>query len=104
MPWLEFQCALISLGFRQFGLSITWVSRIIEWTPPDGFVDVEEAGPFHRWRHQHVFSPEGLLERVDYEVPLTNLGGRWADVLIVRPELERLFAFRHAVTKRALPG
>ena len=96
--------ALITLRFRQFGLPITWVSRIAEWNPPDGFVDVQESGPFRRWRHQHVFSPEELLDRVDYEVPLASFGGRWAEILMVRPELERLFAFRHAVTSRALLG
>ena len=96
--------AIVTLRFRQFGLPITWVSRIAEWTEPSGFVDVQESGPFHRWRHEHIFSAGELLDRVDYEVPLSMLGGRLAEKLMVRPDLERMFAFRHAVTREALLG
>ncbi|MEO6323586.1 MAG: SRPBCC family protein [Thermoanaerobaculia bacterium] len=96
--------AIITLRFRQFGLPITWVSRIVEWDPPSGFVDVQLSGPFRRWRHQHLFEDGQLLDRLDYEVPLAMLGGRLAERLMVRPELERLFAFRQAVTRQVLLG
>lgn len=95
----------VTLRIRQFGIPITWVSRIEAWDPPNGFTDVQESGPFKRWRHRHRFEVGELLDLVEYEVPLSMAGGRLADLFMVRPELERLFAFRHEVTRqRLLPG
>lgn len=90
---------------RQFGVPILWVAKITEVRPPHEFVDVALKSPFKSWTHRHQFFPheEGTLVRdvIDYELPLGPLG-RLADRLFVRRDLERLFAYRHEVTKRTL--
>jgi ligand-binding SRPBCC domain-containing protein len=67
------------------------------------FVDVMRRGPFRWWRHEHRFEPvtdgaSRLVDDVEYEVP-----GGWAGRLVagglVTRRLERLFAWRHQVTR-----
>ena len=87
-----------------FGLPIRWVSRIEEWEPPVRFVDVQVKGPFSRWRHEHIFEDGALIDRVDYEVPLALAGGRLVDFAVVRPDLRRMFRFRHEATAQRLLG
>jgi ligand-binding SRPBCC domain-containing protein len=94
--------ARVVIRVRQFGVWLTWVSLIEAWEPDSRFVDVQERGPFASWRHEHVFADGRLLDRVTYEVPLARFGGRLADVSLVRPDIERMFAHRHAVTREAL--
>lgn len=94
--------ARVVFRVTHFGVALQWVSLIEAWDPPRGFVDIQETGPFARWRHEHVFEEELLVDRIDYEVPLARLGGRLADHVIVRPDLERMFAYRHLVTTAAL--
>lgn len=92
----------VVLRLRQFGITIDWVSRIEAWEPEVRFVDVQLSGPFARWRHEHLFEEGRLVDTVDYEVPLALLGGRLVDLALIRPDLTRMFAFRHDVTRRAL--
>ncbi|MCA1628831.1 MAG: SRPBCC family protein [Acidobacteria bacterium] len=86
------------LGF----LPVRWVARHTLYDPPRSFEDVQERGPFHCWRHRHVVLPhaEGatLRDEIEYEPPLGVLG-RIAEPFLVRPRLEKLFAYRHAVTR-----
>jgi ligand-binding SRPBCC domain-containing protein len=70
------------------------------------FRDVQTAGPFRRWEHTHLFTPEGpeacrLEDRIAYELPFGALGnffGGW----LVRRKLARVFAYRHRVTAEAM--
>jgi len=94
--------ARVVIRVKQFGVWLTWVSLIAEWEPPVRFVDIQEKGPFASWRHEHLFTNGRLVDRITYEVPLAHLGGRLFDVLLVRPDIERMFAHRHAVTREAL--
>lgn len=96
--------AVVVLEVAPFGVPIRWVSRIEEWRPPFGFVDVQVKGPFARWRHEHVFEEGALVDRVDYEVPLARAGGRLVDLAFVRPDLRRMFRFRHEATAARLLG
>lgn len=69
------------------------------------FRDRLVRGPFAAWLHRHRFVPEGgatiLIDDVAYELPLWPVS-RPADALLVRPRLERLFAYRHEETARAV--
>ena len=96
--------ARIVLEAAPFGVRVTWVSRIEAWEPPFRFVDVQEKGPFRRWRHEHLFEEGALVDRVDYEVPLALAGGRLVDLAFVRPDLRRMFRFRHQATAQRLLG
>jgi ligand-binding SRPBCC domain-containing protein len=82
---------------------VQWHARHVDYEPPHRFVDEQVAGPFKRWRHEHRIEPvpggAELIDQVDYEPPLGpvgKLGGR----LVIPVMLKRMFAYRHAVTKK----
>jgi ligand-binding SRPBCC domain-containing protein len=81
---------------------VRWIARHVAYDPPRSFEDVQERGPFRRWRHRHVVLPhaEGatLRDEIDYEPPFGFLG-RLAEPFLVRPRLEKLFGHRHRVTR-----
>ena len=97
--------ALHVLKVRQFGIPLVWKARISEVHPPIGFTDTAEKSPFKSWRHRHEFiHAEGgslLRDTVTYEAPFGPLGDL-ARVLFIDRDIERLFAFRHKATRRAL--
>jgi len=69
------------------------------------FADRMVRGPFPHWLHRHVVAPQGpgestLTDDVELELPLGALG-RWLGAPLARHALERMFAYRHAVTRRA---
>ena len=62
-------------------------------------------GPFAHWHHRHLIldHPGGSMLRDEIEyLPRGGFLGRWVDGLAVRPQLRRLFDFRHEVTRREL--
>lgn len=72
------------------------------------FQDTMRSGPFARWVHTHTMETDGaggtwLVDHIDYALPLGalgQLGGGW----FVRRKLERMFAYRHEVTRKACEG
>ncbi len=67
------------------------------------FVDVMRRGPFRHWRHEHRFEAlapgaSRLVDDVAYELPLGALG-RLAGGAMVQRRLDRMFTYRHAVTR-----
>ncbi len=98
---------LIDYRIRVLGLPVRWTSRIEVLEPNVRFVDVQVRGPYRLWRHEHTF--EGgdggtrVRDRVEYELPLFPIG-ELAHPLLVRPDLDRIFSFRHAATRRLLEG
>lgn len=88
------QGALIDYSLRLRGVPIRWRTRITRWEPPRCFVDEQVRGPYRLWRHTHFFEPRdgGTLCRdlVEYKAPFDGL----VHARLVRPDLERIFAFR----------
>jgi ligand-binding SRPBCC domain-containing protein len=86
---------LIDYRLTLRGIPIRWQSVISSWEPPLRFVDRQTRGPYRRWHHDHIFESVdgGTLCRdiVDYDV----MGGRLVNALFVRPDLLKIFAFRH---------
>ncbi len=110
-PWLNFKIitptpiamragALIDYRLRVHGLPVRWRTRINEWQPPHRFVDEQLRGPYRQWIHEHTFAARdgGTLARdvVRYAVPLDFLTHRW----LVRPDVEKIFAFRAQALKK----
>lgn len=68
------------------------------------FRDVQMRGPFAHWEHLHRVEPADdgracvLTDEIKYRLPF-GAAGRIAGGPFARAELERLFAYRHAVTK-----
>ena len=76
--------------------------RITGWNPPRSYVDVQEAGPYRVWRHEHQLAPDGqttlIDDRVYYALRLGALSGmvnRW----LIAPHLREFFRYRAEVLK-----
>jgi ligand-binding SRPBCC domain-containing protein len=69
------------------------------------FQDTMMEGPFARWVHTHRMEPDGqggtwLIDHIAYELPF-GLIGRIAGGWIARRRLEKMFDYRHEITKKA---
>ena len=80
-----------------------WVAEHTKYEPPRMFEDVQISGPFASWRHQHIVLPleSGaiLRDEIEYEPPLSFLGNLAAP-FVIAPKLEKLFAYRHEITRK----
>ncbi len=114
-PWLRFRIltpspihmkvgALIDYRIRWKSVPLRWRTRIAEWNPPHGFVDVQERGPYALWHHTHTFegTPGGvwMTDRVRYALPLGALG-RCIHAVGIRRDVHAIFDYRRAVIERA---
>jgi ligand-binding SRPBCC domain-containing protein len=89
-------------------LWLRWVAEHIAYERDRSFADRQIEGPFASWEHHHLVEDLSepsrprtrLTDRVTYELPLGPLGALFGGVF-VRRKLDRLFAFRHEVTRRA---
>ncbi len=91
------------IEMRLFGLvPVRWVAEHTAYDAPRLFEDVQVSGPFRAWRHRHrvLPHPDGarLRDEITYEPPLGALGRLTAPIAVV-PKLERMFAWRHEVTR-----
>lgn len=80
----------------------------IAYEPGRMFTDKMNRGPFASWVHKHIVTPHGpdestLTDDIEYQLPLGALGRLFGGVF-ARRELERLFAYRHEVTRQACEG
>lgn len=79
-----------------------WVAEHTVYDPPRMFEDVQIEGPFRSWRHKHIIEPHPdgaiLRDEIEYLMPL-EFFGPLAAPMAVKPRLEKLFEYRHQVTK-----
>jgi ligand-binding SRPBCC domain-containing protein len=92
---------------------VAWVAEYVELVPPHAtitgaearFVDVQVRGPFRSWVHSHEFEAVDdhttrCVDCIVYTPPLGPLG--WVgDVLVVRPAVRKMFAYRAAKLREA---
>jgi len=98
--------ARVSLLVGPWPFSLRWELEHRDYRYGRSFTDVQVSGPFRCWTHVHRMIPEGphacvLEDTIEYVLPLGGLGRLFGRPLVAR-KLKRLFAFRHAVTRRAL--
>jgi ligand-binding SRPBCC domain-containing protein len=83
-----------------------WTAEHVAYDPPRMFRDVQRGGPFAHWEHTHAVeaAPGGatLVDTIAFELPLAPFSA--VALPFVRRKIERLFAFRHDVTKRKCEG
>jgi len=84
----------------------TLVARHTKYIEGSLFQDTMESGPFSRWVHNHRMWPDPpsasvLEDEVEYALPLGALG-RGVGGGFARGKLEKMFAYRHAVTREDL--
>jgi len=114
-PWLGFRIVSpdremreglrIEYRVRPLGFPQTWVSEITAYDPPHRFVDEQRVGPYALWRHEHRFIAVGggteVRDRVEYALPFGALG-RLAHTVLVRRQLDAIFAYREEALLREL--
>ena len=80
-----------------------WIAEHARYEPPRMFEDVQISGPFAAWRHRHIISPHEkgaiLRDEIEYEPPFWIFGKLAAPFAVV-PKLEKMFAYRHEVTRK----
>jgi ligand-binding SRPBCC domain-containing protein len=110
-PWLNFRIltqgpldvyagAQIDYRITLRAIPMRWRTRITLWQPDDRFIDEQVRGPYRRWVHLHTFEDQRggthCRDRVEY----AHLGGPLIERCFVRPEIERIFAYRREVMAR----
>lgn len=82
-------------------VGVDWVAELHDVESGVRFRDRQVSGPFAAWNHTHSFLPDAggciLEDAIEYALPL-GAPGRIAGGPLVRSRLERMFAYRHAVT------
>ena len=80
-----------------------WIAEHTVYDPPNLFEDIQVEGPFKSWRHRHIVErhPDGavLRDEISYEPPL-GFVGRLVSPWLVERRLQRVFDYRHEVTRR----
>jgi ligand-binding SRPBCC domain-containing protein len=83
-------------------IKVRWLAQHTTYDPPRLFEDVQIKGPFRRWQHRHLIkkSKDGaiLRDEIDYDPPFGFLG-RWLAPIVVQRRLDKLFEYRHRVTR-----
>jgi ligand-binding SRPBCC domain-containing protein len=100
--------ARVSLRVGPWPFSLAWNLEHRDYRRGESFTDQQLTGPFRFWKHVHRMIPEGpdtcrLVDTIEYELPL-GWAGRLVGQVLMQRKLRRLFAFRHAVTRRAFEG
>lgn len=99
------QDTLIDYRVSVNGIPVKWRTRIIDWSPPRQFIDLQLRGPYALWHHQHTFAAvEGGTEcrdRVTYKVP-GGPAGRVINRLMIRRQLTEIFSFRREAIAKLL--
>lgn len=97
---------LLEYRLSLFGIPFHWRTLIEQWSPEEGFVDKQLAGPYRLWHHTHSFTelaPDSTLmrDRVLYGLPFGVFGGL-ARALFVKRTLKIIFDYRSQMTARLL--
>jgi ligand-binding SRPBCC domain-containing protein len=104
-PWLKFEVltpapiemrpgTLIDYRIRIHGIPVSWRTEIVEWHPPDRFVDVQRRGPYTLWHHTHTFEEHNGGTLCTDQVQYRPRGGALLNWLFVRRDVERIFSYR----------
>ena len=99
---------MIDYSLRLHGIRFEWKSEITVWEPAGArprFVDEQRKGPYRYWIHEHSFAAATdnpgatvVTDHVRYAVP----GGTLIHSLVVKRQLDRIFAYRAEATQRLI--
>jgi len=98
--------ARVSLRTKVGPMWLRWEIVHRDYVAGRQFRDVLLSGPFAKWEHLHRMEDAGpracvLHDEIIYRLP-GGLPGLWVGGWYARRKLERLFDYRHAVTKTDL--
>ena len=105
-PWLHFKILtprpiemkaglLLDYRIRLHAIPIKWRTEISAWQPPFRFVDQQLKGPYKLWHHEHTFEEVDGKTIVHDNVHYIPRGGSLIHRFMVKPDLEKIFRFRH---------
>ena len=85
------------------GIPARWLTEITHVEPGKSFVDEQRIGPYRIWHHEHRFRKldderTEVIDAVTYVLPFGFLGELFHP-LLVKPQLEKIFAFRKMAVK-----
>lgn len=114
-PWLEFEVSTpdpiemevgttIDYRLRLRGTRMGWRSEITSWDPPRRFVYEQLQGPFRLWIHTHTFHEMSGGTRIDDRLEYAEPSGGLADWFLERPEVRKIFDYRHRAIAELLSG
>jgi ligand-binding SRPBCC domain-containing protein len=91
-------------------IRLTWLARITEFAWNSHFCDEQLNGPFASWHHTHRIASANqdgadgtrVTDEVEYALPLGPLGAL-AQSLVVRRQLNTMFAYRQRRLEEILP-
>ena len=91
-----------------FGVPLTWVTEITQVQKPHFFVDAQRVGPYRLWHHEHSFRATSdneteVRDLVHYAPPFGPVGAI-LNVLTIRRQLDKIFAFRAHQLERLTRG
>ncbi|MDE2745399.1 MAG: SRPBCC family protein [Chloroflexota bacterium] len=76
---------------------VSWATEITQVNPPHFFSDVQIAGPYALWHHEHHFQEleGGLLatDQVHWSLPLDPISSPIANLAVI-PQLRHIFRYR----------
>jgi ligand-binding SRPBCC domain-containing protein len=79
------------------GIPLFWRTEILDVRDKEFFIDVQRKGPYSLWQHEHYFKEIAggveMIDKVQYKNPM-GIFGRWANSLIVKRELRKIFEYR----------
>ncbi len=92
---IEYNCSPV------LGIPLYWMTEITHVSPLRYFVDEQRFGPYALWHHQHHFKTVAggteMTDIVHYKMPLGILG-RAAHALLLKKQLQEIFAYRKTQT------
>lgn len=96
----------VTLKIRQFLFFVMrWHVKITAYDSPHLMIDEQVRGPFKSWKQTRLLKEDSgvteLTDIVEYEAPMGILG-RIANAVLIRRQVEQMFTYRQATTKRLL--
>lgn len=92
-----------TIALRQGPLTLRWTGCWETVDSPTLLIDTGIRCPFAVWRHHHIFEPRPdgavLTDRVEFRLPWFR-GGPFGDLVCRHLVFPRMFAARHAATRR----
>lgn len=96
------QGARLVIRMRQGPVSLRWVAEHTAYEEGTLFQDRQVSGPFAKWVHTHRTLPaqdaSTLEDEIEYALPVGPLGSAFGGAF-TRSKLERMFAYRHRLTR-----
>lgn len=95
----------VCLALQMGPLELPWLAEHRQVIPGQQFQDIQILGPFQRWQHTHRLVPLSqqhcrLEDEIVFQLPFAPLSA--CALPLIYAKLERMFAYRHAVTRQDL--